>query len=363
MPERRRTAKKILTEKKNLEQYTQINKNLNEAYQLDFRETKEMFEQKKITLNQYVKELDYHDSRHCYKPKTGKISKNTAKRIKEIVETWTNAVEENKILAQKEYKAKTHPYLTFCTLTLPHRQIHTDEELKNTCLKGFIYNLRRKGILINYLWKAEAQKNGNLHFHIVFDRWIDWQAIRKEWNNQLNKLGYINAYQQKMQNIYKNGFVYLQNSKMSRQQQFEAYKKGKAINWSDPNTTDIHKLKSIKNTVNYICKYLTKCQIDDGYRRVTGRIWGCNDELRKFKPLVVPAELFGNDFQFLTSQLRAIAIDGVECVSLYCGKVQELISTYCEELYIEKFKHFRNLLRDSWTRAVNKNAALQMPTP
>lgn len=53
----------------------------------------------------------------------------------------------------------------------------------------------------NYVWRMEFQANGNVHYHIATDTYIDYFFIQKQWNAILEKLGYVSRYAQKMSGI------------------------------------------------------------------------------------------------------------------------------------------------------------------
>ena len=57
---------------------------------------------------------------------------------------------------------------SFITVTLPAIQEHSDVEIK-ACLNLFLNNIRHHFKVKNYVWKAELQKNENIHFHLIFD--------------------------------------------------------------------------------------------------------------------------------------------------------------------------------------------------
>jgi|GEM_PF-5721821 len=84
--------------------------------------------------------------------------------------------------------------LAFITLTLPSKQMHSDNFIKENCLNQFLVELRRDHGLKNYLWRAEAQFNGNIHFHICIDQFIYHDIIRKRWMRIIDKYGYVQRY-------------------------------------------------------------------------------------------------------------------------------------------------------------------------
>lgn len=150
--------------------------------------------------------------------------------------------------------------LTFVTLTLPSKQVHSDNEIKSKCLNQFLVEIRKKYNVKKYIWKAEKQENGNIHFHILTDKFMHWRGIRNIWNRIVNKLGYVDAYSEKMREFFKNGFRLSDNPNDTRSssKQFRAYQEGVKSNWSDPNSTDIHAISKINNIPAYMAKYMAK---------------------------------------------------------------------------------------------------------
>ena len=41
------------------------------------------------------------------------------------------------------------------------------------------------------------QKNGNVHYHIVTDCFMDFHIVQKIWNRCIDKLGYVQEYSKK----------------------------------------------------------------------------------------------------------------------------------------------------------------------
>lgn len=122
---------------------------------------------------------------------------------------------------------KTNSYfrykINFITLTLPSQQIHTDSEITRLCLRPFLeaWQKRRNGLL--YIWKAEIQDNGNIHYHITSNSFYHYKKLRNDWNYYVQKLGYV------------------ERSK-SR----------------DPNSTDVHSVQKIRNIASYLVSYMNK---------------------------------------------------------------------------------------------------------
>lgn len=179
--------------------------------------------------------------------------------------------------------------IAFITLTLPAAQFHDDKTIINQCLNQFLIEIRKYYKVKNYVWRAEKQKNGNIHFHLLIDKFIPYQELRNRWNRILSKLGYIEEYRKAQLTWHKNGFRPRPElfPTWSKKKQFEAYQRGSKIHWSSPNTTDIHSVRKIRNIKRYLIKYVTKqethFQIKGTNIKIpiyqTGRLWGCNHEL------------------------------------------------------------------------------------
>jgi len=155
--------------------------------------------------------------------------------------------------------------LNFITLTLSAKQgIYTDYDIKKLLLNDFLTRLRQQKKLTSYIWRAEPQKNSNIHFHITTNQWFDWQFIRDTWNNTQKKLGYIDLFNEKHHHI-------------------------------NPNSTDIHSVHDIKHTGKYISKYLSKVATDS--RSLNGKIWDCSQNLQPKDKCEIICQ--GSDFDFL----------------------------------------------------------------
>lgn len=179
----------------------------------------------------------------------GYMSPKTKSKVRKYLTTWVNSIIELRKL-DRHIGIKKVPYLTFVTLTLPSKQNHSDNEMKREALMPFIETLKRKYDVWNYFWRAEAQENGNIHFHLIIDSYIRWESVRFEWNSIMDKLGYIEPFFLK-------------------------------FGHKNPNSTDIHKLKHVNNPAEYLIKYVSKA---DGFRKIEGRIHGCSDRVRVLNP-------------------------------------------------------------------------------
>lgn len=178
---------------------------------------------------------------------TGKLTEFSKKRLKRAISLLVaSAVEKQapNFRTGKFYKFKVN----FLTFTLPAAQEKiTDGDLK-TCLDNWIKRAKRKYNLNNYVWRAERQANGNLHFHMVSDTWIHYENIRNDWNSVLKETGLIEKFR------LKHGH-------------------------ENPNSTDVHAIQRIRNLTSYFVKYMSK-KHKDGEEPIHGKIWDCSERLK-----------------------------------------------------------------------------------
>ena len=237
----------------------------------------------KITLYERIewtsfseKQLKGFENLKNNKSKYNEISENGRKRLltalnymlylskeKEIIgnrKLSKQIANEIQIEKGKKYNKKVKYTLTFITLTLSSEQKHEDKEITKRLLGSFLDSLRRKWKVTQYIWKAEKQENGNIHYHIITNKFIHWQEVRDVWNRIQNKDGfnYVDAYSNKMKEFFKDGFKMYPGDKRSKETQLKAYTEAKKSGWMNPNSTDIHALYKVKNIASYITKYVSK---------------------------------------------------------------------------------------------------------
>lgn len=215
----------------------------------------------------------------------GIISSKAASKIKKRVDYILYQAKTKQIIP-----ANGKPRFTFrvgfVTLTLSSEQVHKDSVIKKECLNQFLIEARNRWNIRNYLWRAEAQKNGNIHFHILVDQFIPWSELRDAWNRIQNKLGYVDRYRDQMNAFHSGGFKVRDDllRKWSYKKQVQAYKLGSRQDWNSPNSTDVHKVRKIRDLSAYLGKYCTK---NDGPRQISGRLWGSSENLSKLTGAVL----------------------------------------------------------------------------
>lgn len=183
--------------------------------------------------------------------------------------------------------------IVFVTLTLPSKQFHSDKEITNKCFNQLLVELAKYHNVKKYIWRAEKQENGNIHYHLLINEFIEWQILRKRWNRICNKLGYVDIYQKTQKEFFKNGFRLSNNPNDNRtvEQQRKAYIIGQKSNWTSPNSTDIHDTRKVRDIKKYVGKYMAKQPsvdlssdtLESDFLKVDSRLWSCSQILSNVK--------------------------------------------------------------------------------
>lgn len=251
---------------------------------------------------EYIKFKESKEFGHLVTSKrtaAGKVSQIAKRKLGKAIDYLLLMADDkyiNKQITGRAFNFK----VAFITLTLPSQQIHSDNEIKRKCLNSFLIELERYHKVKNYVWRAELQKNGNIHFHILVDKFVHWNYIRNRWNRIINKLGYVDRYRTKMKEFYKDGFQVRKDLEKwwPEKNQRASYKANQLTDYHNPNSTDIHSLKKIRNIKLYLIKYLTKSDKSNNSgdtpqkkeRIQQGRIWSASKSLQNLKGCQIPLD-------------------------------------------------------------------------
>lgn len=176
----------------------------------------------------------------------GVLSSTSLRNIKKHVIPWLNSIVQ-------EYNMKAHPqrrsnnYIVMLTCTLPSKQHNSDKEVRRKILMPFIDKLKYHYGITHYFYRSEAQQNGNIHFHIIIDRFVIKEFVQKLWNETTDILGYLTKYEE----IHNNRNA--PSIKLTGQ-------------------------GNVKNIVDYVLKY---CFKEEMHRKIDGRLYGMSDSLRE----------------------------------------------------------------------------------
>lgn len=269
-----------------------------------------------------------------------KISDNAYRTLKRRI-NWLYYLSKSKSVKTFSGKEIYNFKIGFLTLTLPSKQRTCTKELTNKVFNTFLTEIRQKTGMTNYVWRLEFQKNGNAHYHLVTDTFLDYHSTLNTWNRILDYHGYIEPYTCKHKNLSLQQYVkkYSGNGKTPFATLAKRYAVGKKNNWSQPNTIDLKSVITKKSIASYLAKYFAKdsknnsiCnELDTPENSSNLRLWFCSRGLSKLKSV--------SDF------CEAVEYDIFALVS-GCKRLRKVFGRYASVWYydLHKFGH--------WSRTV-----------
>jgi hypothetical protein len=214
---------------------------------------------------------------------SGKLTTGAKSRLTRAITLLTQIADSKWIFNEVSNRMQFHK-LSFITLTVSATQEKfSGREAYDKLLVHFLQWMRRTKNVTTYLWKLEFQANGQIHYHITTPTFIAWQAIKDKWNNLQRSTGTIDQYRANQLEWHKGGFKlrdWLVNT-WSPEAQYQAYLKGMANDWQEPNSIDVHAVEKVDDMASYLCKEIAKsCQNETA---TTGKIWDCSKNLKATK--------------------------------------------------------------------------------
>lgn len=199
---------------------------------------------------------------------TGTLKAGAKKRLIKAIDFMVMSTQQRDIY--NPVRRKKQPFqIGFVTLTVysTNRNI-TGKEAHKTCLEPFIKWMRQVHGCKSYIWKAELQKRGQIHYHLTTDVFIHWKAIRDKWNELQQRAGYLDAFH------------------------------AKYGHW-DANSIDVHSTKSKLGLSGYLVKEIAKNFQNE--KTVGGKVWDCSMNLKACKYFSVNERM---DYSFVNQLVK-----------------------------------------------------------
>jgi hypothetical protein len=171
---------------------------------------------------------------------TGQVKEGTKKRIRKALDLFMQST-ENQLIFNPVSNRMINFRLAFITLTISNKEIQDHKFCYNNLLRPFLQWLDKTIKVNSYIWKAELQKRGQIHYHITISNFIHHTEIREKWN-------------------------YLQR------------KSGLISNSDNPPSTEIKQVHKINNIEHYLAKYISKSENEN--ERLNCKVWDCSANLK-----------------------------------------------------------------------------------
>lgn len=307
----------------------------------DAERFRKSLEPKQLKLKKVKSSLE--KANEAKKKNNPELSFRSRKRIRNAV-NWLSLLSAPRVSKYQKTKVKSNFRIGFWTLTLPCKQMHDHSEIKSKCLNNFLTVMRQKHNMHNYIWVAELQANGNIHFHITTDIYVHYREIRKIWNQSIELLGYISEYSKVFAGMSFKDYKYWrnQNSSAGKKSIGLAYNHGQVTEWKDPNTTDVKSVRHVKELASYLSKYLSKGNEDesktgiyaDSLRSFTGRRWFLSQSLSKLGTVKIDCTMrvraIFDKFNSLKDAFR-VERDFIQMVFFKIGTIPKLLKEFLRQ--------------------------------
>lgn len=235
----------------------------------------------------------------------GKFSKCSQYRARKIGE-YIGASYARKLHHYKQHQGIKKPQLAFITLTYSKDTGVSDVEAKRKHLNTFLIQLCRQYPKAKYMWRAELQNSGRLHFHIIVNCYVSKEWVSCQWFKIQSRAGYVS-----MPYSYKAAMA-------------------------SP-STNVQGAKTPRGAINYTLKYICK---DNGAIGAKGRQWGSNIEFNFAKGFVL--QCYQKEFNYLA---ELVEHEKIQLKSLdYYTQIQMYTTQFIESFIPSQFARWLKFL-------------------
>jgi hypothetical protein len=235
----------------------------------------------------------------------------------------------------------------FLTLTLPSKQRTPTAELTKNLFNQFLTEIRQKTKMQNYIWRLEFQKNGNAHYHIATDTYLDYFFVLKTWNRILSNAGYVEPYTMKHTGMSLSQYnsAYNPDGAIEFKTMANRYAKGCKHSWTQPPTVDVKSVISNRAIANYIAKYFSKdadsnslCnELDTPENSKSLRLWFCSRSLSKLNSITNFCDAVEYDIFSVVKCCQKIKTVIFKYATVFYYDIQKLLPNSRE--FVEKLLH------------------------
>lgn len=158
---------------------------------------------------------------------SGAMTQGGKKRMTKAITLLCQASPSRTIYNEVTHQYQPNHRLSFITLTVANNKNLTAREGYDHLFRHFLQWLHRTKKVKMYVAKVEFQKRGQIHYHLTIPDFIHYKEIRDKWNELQRKAGLLDDYAAEHKHF-------------------------------NPNSTDIHDVRAVKNMANYLMKELGK---------------------------------------------------------------------------------------------------------
>lgn len=159
------------------------------------RASAELFSKRNIELEKIDPDTGEVITEKKIDPYSGELRDGARKRLIKAIDLLVQSTKRTWIDHPHQAGKKMPFQIAFTTLTVhsPERMIDAKEAYKNL-LAPFLQWLRRSQNVYLYIWKAELQQRGQIHYHLLLGSFVDQEKLRIKWNKLQKEHGYLDMY-------------------------------------------------------------------------------------------------------------------------------------------------------------------------
>ena len=179
---------------------------------------------------------------------SGTVTEDTKKRMLCALDLLVQRAKPQQIFSQKTELWWPFKY-NFITLTVTNSgRIIDAKEGNKILLEPWLRYMRNKCGLKDYVWKAEMQTNGQLHYHIASSTYLPQNFVRWKWNKTCKEAELLNTF-------------------------------ARTYGHFNPPSTEVTHIRNVRDAKAYISKEFAKK--NQNTISLKGKIWDCNDTLKR----------------------------------------------------------------------------------
>jgi len=194
----------------------------------------------------------------------GKLSPNARRKFKSALR-WLIACSDVKQCYEKKKKSIVEYKINLATFTF--KDNFQDDHRARVLFSKWLEMAHYRFALERYVWKAEPQKRGAIHFHLATGKYLPHKEVCYTWNRLL----------------YRNG-----------------------IDQRNANSTDVHAVTNAMNLEAYLTEYLMNEDKHQGRRMIKGKLWGCDHKLSQAGKLYLYVD--DDDARCLDNDLQSFSL-------------------------------------------------------
>lgn len=187
---------------------------------------------------------------------SGKVTPHARRRLLKALDILVQKSPERRVYSRIERRMVDFK-LNFTTLTIADQTNISVKEAYDNLLSKWVRYMRDRCGMKEYVWKAEYQKRGQVHYHVASNVFMEWQTIKWKWNQLQKQGGYLEGFAKKFGHF-------------------------------NPPSTDIHRMENVQDCLTYIAKEM--CKDVQNQKTTQGKIWDCSKGLKidRFADVMTP---------------------------------------------------------------------------